>query len=475
MQQLLRSRKEHGNTVNGSKRPPFGRHPSSPAASKCRTISGGSTSGGAPAAPTRRRRSRVLPAALGASGRRSARRSRPGRRGRRAVSRTLPAWPSRRPGGAYILVHPAQQHFRRRAGVKVGVGKLGQRRTVRQTGGGEVVCRLTDVQPDPGHGGAALFDQDAADLAAASSTSFGHLIARLQAGQHAAPSRTRPRRPRRSARPAGAAPAAETAAATATRRRRAGTASCGRADRGRPSVRRPAWPRRRWPGRPPAAPPRVGAVHSVEVRGRGGRVGEYPDSIRHGSIGQVIQGNVQGRGRVRQGADADAIHARSPRSAAASPASRRRTPPAARPAPTALRRRTASRIWSGFMLSSSTMSGLAARAASNCVEIVDLDFEREARAELLPRPPHRLGDGARAADRGEVIVLDEHAVAEAHAMVVAAATAHRVFLQQPPARRRLARVQHLTRQSGHGLDVACRRGGDAAEPLQKVQRRPFAG
>ena len=34
-------------------------------------------------------------------------------------------------------------------------------------------------------------------------------------------------------------------------------------------------------------------------------------------------------------------------------------------------------------------------------------------------------------DRGKMVVLDEHAVAETHAVVVTAATAHRVLLQQP--------------------------------------------
>ena len=44
--------------------------------------------------------------------------------------------------------------------------------------------------------------------------------------------------------------------------------------------------------------------------------------------------------------------------------------------------------------------------------------------------PHRLADGTH---RGQVIVLDEHPVVEPQAVVAAAAQAHRVFLQGPPA------------------------------------------
>jgi hypothetical protein len=58
-------------------------------------------------------------------------------------------------------------------------------------------------------------------------------------------------------------------------------------------------------------------------------------------------------------------------------------------------------------------------------------------------------------------------------MVGPAALAHGVFLQQAPAGRGLARVENLDGQPRDCLDVAAGERGDAAEPLQKVQRGAF--
>src|SRR5262249_13161144 len=76
---------------------------------------------------------------------------------------------------------------------------------------------------------------------------------------------------------------------------------------------------------------------------------------------------------------------------------------------------------------------------------------------------------------GQVVVLDEDAVEEAHAVVLAAAAADGVFGQQPPAGQRLARVEDLARQAGHGVHVAARQRRDAAEVLKAIERGAFGG
>src|SRR5438067_2204507 len=78
-----------------------------------------------------------------------------------------------------------------------------------------------------------------------------------------------------------------------------------------------------------------------------------------------------------------------------------------------------------------------------------------------PVPPACRGHGgadvlAAQAEGGEVIVLDEDAVEEADAVVVAAAAAHGVFLQESPTGQGLAGVEDLALQPGDGLDVAPR-------------------
>src|SRR5581483_9513701 len=74
----------------------------------------------------------------------------------------------------------------------------------------------------------------------------------------------------------------------------------------------------------------------------------------------------------------------------------------------------------------------------------------------------------------EVVVLDEDAIGEADAVVVPAALADGVLLQEPPAGGGLARVEDLAAAAGD-IDVAARQRGDAAEPLQEVQGRALRG
>ena len=69
----------------------------------------------------------------------------------------------------------------------------------------------------------------------------------------------------------------------------------------------------------------------------------------------------------------------------------------------------------------------------------------------LDGPSHGIGA---AADRGEVVVLDQNAVVEPHAVVVTTAGADGVLVEQPPAGNRLSRIKDAARQPGDGIDVA---------------------
>ena len=94
--------------------------------------------------------------------------------------------------------------------------------------------------------------------------------------------------------------------------------------------------------------------------------------------------------------------------------------------------------------------------------------------------------GARALDRSgngirglipqccQVVVLDEHHIEQAEAMVSAAAARNRVLLQPPPTRCGLARVENLRPRVFDCINKLGRQGGDAAEPLQEVEGDSFS-
>ena len=75
------------------------------------------------------------------------------------------------------------------------------------------------------------------------------------------------------------------------------------------------------------------------------------------------------------------------------------------------------------------------------LERVDLHLDLHQVADPGPHPPHGLGDRA---GQDEVVVLDQHGVVEAEAVVGATAGPHRVLLQHPQAGRRLAGAGHDT-------------------------------
>ena len=143
---------------------------------------------------------------------------------------------------------------------------------------------------------------------------------------------------------------------------------------------------------------------------------------------------------------------------------------------TASRRRTASRIVSGRHVVQQHDVRPAAQRLVELGEVVHLDLDGDAGPVQAARRLDRCANLLLAvAEGGEVVVLDEDAVEEAHAVVVAAAAADGVLLQQPPARHRLARVEHPALQAGDRIDVAAGLRGDAAEVLEEVERGALAG
>src|SRR5436190_1428041 len=85
-------------------------------------------------------------------------------------------------------------------------------------------------------------------------------------------------------------------------------------------------------------------------------------------------------------------------------------------------------------------------------------------------------DGAEgdAAGHAKVVLLHEHAVVEARAVVATAAAADGVLLQRPQTGRRLARVEDRRSGALGQLDEAAREGSDAAETGEEVERDSFA-
>jgi hypothetical protein len=74
-----------------------------------------------------------------------------------------------------------------------------------------------------------------------------------------------------------------------------------------------------------------------------------------------------------------------------------------------------------------------------------------------------------------VVVLDQRRVTQSHSVVDTAADAHRVLLQRPQPRQRLARVADLCVRPGHRLDPGRRRRRDAGQMADQVEHRPLGG
>ena len=128
---------------------------------------------------------------------------------------------------------------------------------------------------------------------------------------------------------------------------------------------------------------------------------------------------------------------------------------------------TASRSIAGAMLSSSTASMPMASASSSWASV-------STSTSILTRWPTparaRSNRRADAAGHRDVVVLDEHRVVEAEAVVAAATDPHRVFFDRPQPRRRFPRVddgRHGVRDRG---DDGGGDRGDAGEMAEEVER-----
>ena len=170
---------------------------------------------------------------------------------------------------------------------------------------------------------------------------------------------------------------------------------------------------------------------------------------------------------MRQRADRNPVRRPSRRCDARCRASRRRTP---RGSPRRRTTRTHSAITSSGMLSSSTMSAPAAIARSTCSSRSHSTSIFTPLRRQLARALHRLADVA--VERGEVVVLDQHAGRQIHPMVRAAARAHRVLLERAPAGRASFACRGSWRPvPRHRVDVARGERRDAGQVLHDSSAR----
>ncbi len=103
-------------------------------------------------------------------------------------------------------------------------------------------------------------------------------------------------------------------------------------------------------------------------------------------------------------------------------------------------------------------------------ERVDLDDD--------PRDPRGRGAAHRLLDRSgdrDVIVLDHRRIPQPHAVVLRAAHARGVFLEEAQAGDGLARVEQDRAGAGDAVDIGARQRGDAREMLDGVERRTLGG
>ena len=125
------------------------------------------------------------------------------------------------------------------------------------------------------------------------------------------------------------------------------------------------------------------------------------------------------------------------------------------------------------MLSSSRRCAPDSSAAATSSRVTALDLDRQLRL----RPPRGLDRGAEAAGEGDVVLLDQDRVVEAHPVVAAAAREHRGLLQLPQPRRGLARVEdrRAAALARRGFDEPRRQGCDAGEVAEQVERHALGG
>ncbi len=70
----------------------------------------------------------------------------------------------------------------------------------------------------------------------------------------------------------------------------------------------------------------------------------------------------------------------------------------------------------------------------------------------------------------DVVVLDQHRIIKAEAVIITAAAANRIFLQRPQSRRRFARTDHARFGVRNPLDELRGRGGNAGQMTDEIKR-----
>ncbi len=102
------------------------------------------------------------------------------------------------------------------------------------------------------------------------------------------------------------------------------------------------------------------------------------------------------------------------------------------------------------MLSSNTASAPCSSASFEFVQRAHFDLDDLRSPPVAHRALQRRHDSSRKCD---VVVLDEHAVAEIEPMVGAATAAHRPLVEHAQARRRLPSIQNRRAGAGDGVHV----------------------
>jgi hypothetical protein len=82
---------------------------------------------------------------------------------------------------------------------------------------------------------------------------------------------------------------------------------------------------------------------------------------------------------------------------------------------------------------------------------------------------------ADAAGDGDVVVLDQHGIVEAEAVVETAAAAHGVLLQGAQARRRLAGAANAHARARDAAHEFMRRRRHSGKMADEIERHPFGG
>ena len=128
---------------------------------------------------------------------------------------------------------------------------------------------------------------------------------------------------------------------------------------------------------------------------------------------------------------------------------------------------TARRKVGGSMLSSSTASNAVIERLGELIERIDLQLDLDEMPGMGARPLKRRADPA---GQRDVVVLDQHRVVEAEAVVGAAAQPHRLLFEDAQAGGGLAGADDLRLVPGDRIDQRPGRGRDARQAADQVER-----